>query len=396
MHVMDKVAVVSCHLERPLDDRCWAAFSALQAARPGGFEIAALMRPPADGESESLWLPRGSRHAGPLGHHHPGGAEQARPTDGDRRAVRHRPCRASAGSSASLLCGGGWYMDEAGAARRSSATRTWRRVPPVVPRPTRHERRLTSRGARSGATLASCRRPLRVGASAPRSGGCPVRPRGLRRHDLLDGRRRLALSTRSSRRAPPPRRAARQPGLWFPRPEEHHVEQAPGAARTGPEGPGPSNPGEAPGSKPGREHVQVRRVGLRRPAEQEDEPGSAGDTRSAPAEKSRPDEARGASATVRSKGGAGARRRRRRSSRPRGRARRAAVASIPSFPPAKGPWSTSIPTTSFPRHKPVSGPVAAARSSTQARGRPHSRNVSARICRRDEIRRPVRPVWWSW
>ena len=58
MHVMDKVAVVSCHVERPLDDRCWSAFSALQAARPGGFEIAALMRPPAGGKSDSLWLAR--------------------------------------------------------------------------------------------------------------------------------------------------------------------------------------------------------------------------------------------------------------------------------------------------------------------------------------------------
>ena len=71
MHVVDKVAVVSCHVERPLDDRCWAAFSALQASRPGGFEIAALMRPPAEGESESLWLARARIAAarGPLGHH---------------------------------------------------------------------------------------------------------------------------------------------------------------------------------------------------------------------------------------------------------------------------------------------------------------------------------------
>ena len=58
MHVMDKVAVVSCHVERPLDDRTWAAFSEFQARRPGGFAIAALMRPPDADESETLWLAR--------------------------------------------------------------------------------------------------------------------------------------------------------------------------------------------------------------------------------------------------------------------------------------------------------------------------------------------------
>src|SRR5438105_3920939 len=45
-------AAVSCHVERPLDDRVWAAFSRLQASRPGGFSIAALMRPPDAEEHE--------------------------------------------------------------------------------------------------------------------------------------------------------------------------------------------------------------------------------------------------------------------------------------------------------------------------------------------------------
>ena len=40
----ERYAVVSCHVERPLDDAVWARFSALQDARPGGFPIAALMR----------------------------------------------------------------------------------------------------------------------------------------------------------------------------------------------------------------------------------------------------------------------------------------------------------------------------------------------------------------
>src|SRR3954454_8446231 len=87
---MDRIAVVSCHVERPLDDGCWAAFSEIQARRPGGFEIAALMRPPAAGESESLWLARARIAAtrGPLGHHtHWGGITQARPTEGDPAAL---------------------------------------------------------------------------------------------------------------------------------------------------------------------------------------------------------------------------------------------------------------------------------------------------------------------
>ena len=46
----ERYAVVSCHVERPLDDSVWASFAALQDARPGGFAIAALMRPPDAGQ----------------------------------------------------------------------------------------------------------------------------------------------------------------------------------------------------------------------------------------------------------------------------------------------------------------------------------------------------------
>ncbi len=47
-------AVVSCHVERPLDDEAWARFDRLQRRRPGGFDVIALMRPPdeAYGEDE--------------------------------------------------------------------------------------------------------------------------------------------------------------------------------------------------------------------------------------------------------------------------------------------------------------------------------------------------------
>lgn len=118
-----RYAVVSCHVERPLDDRAWAAFSRLQAGRPGGFEIAALMRPPdaAAGESEALWLARARIAAtrGPLGHHtHWGGPEQARPVDGDPAARVHSEADwlREHGLAPRLFCGGGWYMDAAVAA----------------------------------------------------------------------------------------------------------------------------------------------------------------------------------------------------------------------------------------------------------------------------------------
>ena len=54
----ERYAVVSCHVERPLDDAVWVRFVALQRRRPGGFAIAVLMRPadPAFGEDETVWL----------------------------------------------------------------------------------------------------------------------------------------------------------------------------------------------------------------------------------------------------------------------------------------------------------------------------------------------------
>ncbi len=114
-----RIAVVSCHVERPLDDRCWAAFSRLQARRPGGFEIAALMRPPDPdaAESELLWLARARQAAarGPLGHHtHWGGVEQARPVGGDpaERVRVEADWLRERGLSPRLFCGGGWYLDE--------------------------------------------------------------------------------------------------------------------------------------------------------------------------------------------------------------------------------------------------------------------------------------------
>src|SRR6478672_8437811 len=84
-----RYAVVSCHVEQPLDDRVWARFAAFQAARPGGFRIAGLLRPPHEGEDAELWLERARAAAaqGPLGHHtHWTSPAHARPTTGDPAA----------------------------------------------------------------------------------------------------------------------------------------------------------------------------------------------------------------------------------------------------------------------------------------------------------------------
>jgi hypothetical protein len=112
-------AVVSCHVEQPLDDRVWDALADFQARRPGGFEVAALVRPPdrGSGESESLWLARARILAarGPFGlHTHWGGPKQARPTGGDPAAVVREQVAwlDERGLRPALFAGGGWYMDE--------------------------------------------------------------------------------------------------------------------------------------------------------------------------------------------------------------------------------------------------------------------------------------------
>ena len=116
-----RYAVVSCHVERPLDDACWAAFSAFQASCPGGFRIAALIRPPDEraGEDGGLWLERARLAAanGPLGHHtHFVGPQHARPAGGaPEHAGRVRSEAAwlrEHGVEPRFFCGGGWYIDE--------------------------------------------------------------------------------------------------------------------------------------------------------------------------------------------------------------------------------------------------------------------------------------------
>jgi len=114
-----RYAVVSCHVERPLDDDAWARFSELQRQRPSGFRVAALMRPAdvASGEDESRWLERARDAAarGPLGHHtHWTAPDHARPTGGAPAAERVRAeglRLRELGLEPTAFCGGGWYTD---------------------------------------------------------------------------------------------------------------------------------------------------------------------------------------------------------------------------------------------------------------------------------------------
>ena len=112
-----RYAVVSCHVERPLDDEVWRRFSALQERPPGRFAIAALMRPPAEGENEERWLER-AREAegrGPFGlHTHWTAPDHARPTGGDPAALVREQGHwlDSLGLRPTFFSGGGWYIDE--------------------------------------------------------------------------------------------------------------------------------------------------------------------------------------------------------------------------------------------------------------------------------------------
>jgi hypothetical protein len=113
-------ALVSCHVERPLDDDAWARFDAFQRARPGGFDVIALMRPPdaAYGEDERRWLERARAAAGraPFGlHTHWTSPTHARPTGGDpaERVREEVGWLRERGLEPAFFCGGGWYTDDA-------------------------------------------------------------------------------------------------------------------------------------------------------------------------------------------------------------------------------------------------------------------------------------------
>jgi hypothetical protein len=106
-------AVVSCHLERPLDDDAWRRFDAVRRR----FDVIALIRPPdaAFGEDEERWLER-ARTLDLLGlHTHWTSPTHARPTGGDpaERVRRDAEWMRVHGLEPRWFCGGGWYTDDA-------------------------------------------------------------------------------------------------------------------------------------------------------------------------------------------------------------------------------------------------------------------------------------------
>ncbi|HEX4520320.1 MAG TPA: hypothetical protein VH063_12135 [Gaiellaceae bacterium] len=109
-------AVVSCHVERPLDDLVWDRYRRLLEARPGGFRIASLMRPPAEGENLGSFVGRARQACahGPFGHHvHWTSPTHARPTGPDPAAsvLREGEWLREQGLEPRFFCGGGWYTD---------------------------------------------------------------------------------------------------------------------------------------------------------------------------------------------------------------------------------------------------------------------------------------------
>jgi hypothetical protein len=106
-------AVVSCHLEQPLNDAAWRRFDALRRRH----DVVALIRPPdaAFGEDEERWLER-ARTLDLLGlHTHWTSPSHARPTGGnpEARVRRDYEWMRERGLHPRWFCGGGWYTDDA-------------------------------------------------------------------------------------------------------------------------------------------------------------------------------------------------------------------------------------------------------------------------------------------
>jgi hypothetical protein len=106
-------SVVSCHLERPLDDEAWRRFDDLRRK----VDVLALVRPPdpAFGEDEERWLER-ARTLELLGlHTHWTSPTHARPTGGNpaARVRSDYEWMRDRGLEPRWFCGGGWYSDDA-------------------------------------------------------------------------------------------------------------------------------------------------------------------------------------------------------------------------------------------------------------------------------------------
>ena len=91
-------------------------YLSLLEAKPGGFRIASLMRPPAEGENLGAFVGRARQAAahGPFGHHiHWTSPTHARPTGPDPAAgvLREGAWLREQGLEPRFFCGGGWYTD---------------------------------------------------------------------------------------------------------------------------------------------------------------------------------------------------------------------------------------------------------------------------------------------
>ena len=108
---------MSCHVERPLDNRVWERYSALLRSRPSGFAIASLLRPPFEGEDGSSLVERAREAAslGPLGHHthweSPTGARPKTDAAPAERVLREGRWLREQGLEPRFFCGGGWYTN---------------------------------------------------------------------------------------------------------------------------------------------------------------------------------------------------------------------------------------------------------------------------------------------
>jgi len=119
MRLGSGTAVVSCHVERPMDDAVWSAFERLLRRRPAGFVITPFMRPPDESEAGDAerWLARAHVAASlaPLGHHtHWGGASRARPpveVDAAEKVRSESEWLRAHDLAPRYFCGGGWYWD---------------------------------------------------------------------------------------------------------------------------------------------------------------------------------------------------------------------------------------------------------------------------------------------
>ena len=245
---LERYAVVSCHVERPLDDAVWAAFERLLERRPGGLRrhaAAAAARRRRRGRGASGSSARAARpQLAPLGHHtHWGGPTQARPA-GRRRCgrgrARARPSGSARAASSRATSAAAAGTSTSRSPRRSprSATSTARRrrsgsrtSPTDAPRlqlaaprrlrlpsgasllelPATHSLGMLGRG------LLRLRRPRapalpRLGARRP-----PARARARRGFCGLLRLRRRPLTIASSPSAPQARRSSTGTGLRSPR-----------------------------------------------------------------------------------------------------------------------------------------------------------------------------------